>query len=46
MGLLENEKTREKFRRHSRRHIEGGHPPFELDELPRRDFRKTSKSRE
>lgn len=44
MGLLENEKNREKFRRHIKRHIESGHPPFELDDLPRRDFRKTSKS--
>lgn len=46
MGLLENEKNREKFRRHIKRHIESGHPPFELDDLPRRDFRKTTKSRE
>ncbi len=41
MGLLENEKNREKFRRHIKHHIESGHPPFELDDLPRRDFRKT-----
>lgn len=41
MGLLENEKNREKFRRHIKRHIESSHPPFELDDLPRRDFRKS-----
>lgn len=41
MGLLEDEKTRAKFRRHLKRHEEENHSPFELDELPIRDFRKT-----
>ncbi|MBR3232826.1 hypothetical protein IKF74_00845 [Candidatus Saccharibacteria bacterium] len=41
MGILEDEKNRGKFRHHIRRHLEDNHPPFELDELPDRDFRKS-----
>ena len=40
MGILEDEKNRGKFRRHIKRHLEDNHPPFELDELPNRDFRQ------
>ena len=41
MGMLEDAKERDKFRRHIRKHIETDHPTFELDEVPNRDFRKT-----
>ena len=45
LGLLEDEKARRKFRHHIRHHIKTRHPPFELDELPVRDFRKNHESR-
>ena len=41
MGLLEDANTRKKFRDHINTHIKSSHPPFELDELPAREFRAT-----
>ncbi len=41
MGMLVDGDVREKFTYHIKRHIESGHPPYELDELPARKFRKS-----
>ncbi|MBR3319450.1 hypothetical protein IKG06_03015 [Candidatus Saccharibacteria bacterium] len=38
LSIYENLKVREKARKYILRHQETGHPPFELDELPNRDF--------
>lgn len=41
LGVLEDPRIRAKFRHHISKHLSEEHPPFELDELPSRDFRKT-----
>ena len=39
MGILEDREMRKRFRHHIQKHIDGDHPPFEMDEVPNRDFR-------
>lgn len=41
MGLLVDADVRDKFKYHIKKHLKTEHPPFPLDELPVRDFRKT-----
>lgn len=45
LGILDDAKVREKYRDHILDHIETEHPPFEIDELPDREFRKTKTAR-
>ena len=40
MGMLEDKNARKRFRHHIQKHIDGDHPPFEMDEIPDRDFHK------
>ena len=43
LGMLEDKRIRAKFKEHINEHIRTNHPPFELDELPKRDFRRPRK---
>ena len=38
MGQLESANDRKRFRYHIKKHLQGNHQPFELDELVARDF--------
>ena len=41
MGMLVDANVRDKFKHHIKKHLESSHPPFALDDLPGKDFRKT-----
>ena len=45
MGMLVDANVRDKFKHHIKKHLESNHPPFALDELPGKDFRKTKTTR-
>ncbi|MBQ1528388.1 hypothetical protein IIZ77_01915 [Candidatus Saccharibacteria bacterium] len=45
MGMLVDASIRDKFKHHIKKHLESNHPPFALDELPGKDFRKTKTAR-